>query len=71
MSWYVLISEPKSGRNFIQENVRQLRKMESKWHDRKETSSVAGMSRPTRLENVPLKIPPYVSVSSMILKLII
>lgn len=45
--------------------------MESKWHNRKEIISVAGTSRATRFENVPVKIPPYVSVSSIILKLII
>lgn len=51
--------------------MRQLRKMESNWQNRKEIDSVGGMSRATKFGNVPAIIPPYVNVSSIILKLII
>ncbi|XP_021925231.1 uncharacterized protein LOC110832485 isoform X3 [Zootermopsis nevadensis] len=55
--------EPRGGRNFIKENVRQLRKMESNWQNRKEIDSVGGMSRATKFGNVPAIIPPYVNGS--------
>ncbi|XP_069699951.1 uncharacterized protein [Periplaneta americana] len=56
--------KPKIRRNFIQENVRQLREMQEFWRNKDEhINSAAGRLKGSKFQNVSAKVPPHVTGS--------